>query len=36
LMIDMQVGGDWVKTVDPKTFPAYIDVDWVKMYRLKQ
>ncbi|MBR6892379.1 MAG: glycoside hydrolase family 16 protein [Bacteroidaceae bacterium] len=36
LMLDMQVGGTWVKTVDPKTFPAYMDIDWVKMYSLEQ
>lgn len=36
LMLDMQVGGGWVKTVDPKTFPAYMDIDWVKMYTLKR
>lgn len=35
LMIDMQVGGSgWVPVVDPKTFPAYMDIDWVRMYRL--
>ncbi len=36
LMIDMQIGGDWVKHVDPSTFPAYMDIDYVKMYDLKQ
>ena len=35
LMLDMQVGGAWVKTVNPKTFPAYMDIDWVKIYKLK-
>ncbi len=36
LMLDMQVGGDWVKTVDPSTFPAYMDIDWVKFYKLRK
>lgn len=37
LMLDMQVGGDtsWLPVPDPKTFPAYMDIDWVKMYKLK-
>lgn len=33
LMIDMQVGNPWLK-VDRNTFPAYMDIDWVKVYRL--
>jgi hypothetical protein len=38
LMLDMQVGGDtsWLPVPDPKTFPAYMDIDWVKMYKLKK
>jgi len=35
LMLDMQVGGSWVKWVNPKTFPAYMDIDWVRLYELK-
>ena len=35
LMMDMQVGGSWVGHVDPKSFPAYMDIDWVKMYKWK-
>lgn len=32
LMIDMQVGGKWAWNINPSTFPAYIEVDWVKFY----
>ena len=32
LMVDMQVGGRWARDIDPDTFPAYMDVDWVKFY----
>ena len=35
LMMDMQVGGSWVGHVDPKSFPAYMDIDWVRMYKWK-
>lgn len=38
LMLDMQVGGDtsWLPVPDPVTYPAYMDIDWVKMYKLKE
>ena len=32
LMLDMQIGGNWVGEIDPKDFPAYMDIDWVKFY----
>lgn len=32
LMIDMQLGGDWVGEVDEKTLPTAMHVDWVKFY----
>ena len=32
LMIDMQIGGDWPKTIDASTLPAWIDIDYVKLY----
>lgn len=36
LLIDMQVGPTpWITKVDDSTFPAYMDVDWVKIYELK-
>lgn len=34
LMIDMQIGNKWLKRIDLAHFPCYIDVDWVKVYRL--
>lgn len=34
LMVDMQYGGKWVGLSDPSTLPAYIDIDWVKFYKL--
>lgn len=38
LMLDMQVGGDtsWLPVPDPVTYPAYMDIDWVKMYKMKE
>lgn len=32
LMIDMQIGGEWVKTIDDSTLPAWMDIDYVKFY----
>lgn len=35
LMLDMQVSGSaWVKELRPETFPAWMDIDWVKFYEL--
>lgn len=37
LMIDMQIGGEWVgNLIDTTQFPVYIDIDWVKFYELKE
>lgn len=36
LLIDMQIGGDWVGKVSPEELPVEMYVDWVKMYRLKE
>lgn len=36
LMLDMQVGASWVPVPDASTYPAYMDIDWVKMYNLKE
>ncbi len=38
LMIDMQIGGTGVgdASVVRSTFPAYIDVDWVKFYEMRK
>lgn len=35
LLIDMQIGGDWVGPVDPSQYPVEMLVDWVKFYKLK-
>lgn len=32
LLVDMQLGGQWVGRVDPRELPARFEVDWVKMY----
>ena len=32
LMIDMQLGGNWVGSVDESTLPVAMHVDWVKFY----
>lgn len=36
LLIDMQLGGDWVGKIDPSNLPVDMEIDWVKMYRLKE
>jgi beta-glucanase (GH16 family) len=38
LMLHMQVfpPQSWSSGVDPKTFPAYMDIDWVRVYKLKE
>lgn len=33
LMIDMQLGGKWVGSVDEATLPVAMHVDWVKFYK---
>ncbi len=34
LMIDMQLGGNWVGAIDESTLPTVMTVDWVKFYTL--
>lgn len=34
LIIDMQVGASWLPEPQPDSFPAYMDIDWVKFYDL--
>lgn len=38
LMLHMQVNPpkSWSKGVDPQSFPAYMDIDWVRVYSLKE
>lgn len=33
LLIDMQLGGDWVGEVDPADLPVEMAVDWVRFYQ---
>ncbi|MEG1749661.1 MAG: glycoside hydrolase family 16 protein, partial [Tannerellaceae bacterium] len=33
LLIDMQLGGSWVGSVDPATLPVEMKVDWVRYYQ---
>jgi beta-glucanase (GH16 family) len=33
ILIDQQLGGDWVGKVDPRTLPVQMIVDWVKVYQ---
>jgi hypothetical protein len=32
LLLDMQLGGDWVGPIDPTTLPVEFWVDWVRYY----
>lgn len=34
LLIDMQVGNKWMKEIGVEDFPAYMDIDWVRIYSL--
>lgn len=36
LLMDMQVGNQWLKDINDNHFPAYMDIDWVKFYDLVQ
>lgn len=36
LLLDMQLGGNWVGAVDESTLPAEMAIDWIKFYRLKR
>ncbi len=35
LLIDMQLGGNWVGSVDPKKLPVEMEIDWVRFYEFK-
>ena len=35
LLIDMQLGGNWVGSVDPKGLPVEMEIDWVRFYEFK-
>lgn len=34
LMLDMQLGGEWVGSIDPAQLPVEMEIDWVKYYGL--
>ncbi|MCL2742496.1 MAG: DUF6067 family protein [Planctomycetaceae bacterium] len=36
LMLDMQLGGNWVGAVDPKDLPVEMYIDWVRYYEWKE
>lgn len=33
LILSMQIGGSWVGPADPAQYPAWMDVDWVRVYQ---
>lgn len=33
LLLSMQIGGAWVGPVDPAQYPAWMEVDWVRVYQ---
>ena len=35
LMLDMQLGGDWVGEVNPADLPVEMYIDWVRFYEWK-
>jgi len=36
LLIDMQLGGSWVGSIDPKDLPVEMEIDWVRFYEFKK
>ncbi|ADV42738.1 glycoside hydrolase family 16 protein [Bacteroides helcogenes] len=36
LLLDMQLGGNWVGKVNPDDLPVQMEIDWVKYYRKKE
>lgn len=34
LLLDMQLGGNWVGEIDPKDLPVEMQIDWVRYYKL--
>ena len=35
LLIDMQVGNQWLTNIVASEYPAWMDIDWVKVYKMK-
>ena len=36
LLLDMQLGGQWVGEVNPQDLPVEMEIDWVKYYRKEE
>jgi len=36
LLIDMQLGGSWVGSIDEKDLPVEMEIDWVRFYEFKK
>ncbi len=36
LLLDMQLGGQWVGRINPVELPVEMEIDWVRFYRLKE
>ncbi|TXH20784.1 MAG: glycoside hydrolase family 16 protein [Chitinophagaceae bacterium] len=36
LLLDMQLGGNWVGKIDPAQLPVEMEIDWVRFYQFKQ
>lgn len=36
ILMDMQLGGNWVGEVNPEDLPVEMEIDWVKYYQLKK
>ncbi len=36
LLMDMQLGGSWIGAVHPEDLPVEMEIDWVKVYALKE
>lgn len=32
IILSMQIGGNWVGKADPKDYPAWLEIDWVRVY----
>ncbi len=35
LLLDMQLGGDWVGKIEPADLPVEMEIDWVRFYEFK-
>lgn len=35
LLIDMQLGGDWVGSIDPSDLPVHMEIDWVRFFEFE-